>query len=80
MCSELPLGLSADFPLQRWLRNAEAKVSGVWIDVEGIDGAACLRARLCGAPSLALAAACCAQSCGLCICMHNPEPTTNMYQ
>ena len=28
MCSELPLGLSADFPLQRWLRNAEAKVSG----------------------------------------------------
>ena len=28
MCSELPLGLSADFPLQRWLRNAKTKVSG----------------------------------------------------
>ena len=28
MCSELPLGLSTDFPLQRWLRDAEARVSG----------------------------------------------------
>ena len=28
MCSELPLGLSMDFPLQRWLREAEARVSG----------------------------------------------------